>query len=83
MSFDWNFTKVCSYGSNQQYSSIAADNVLAPARRQAIIWTNDDYVTDASIYLAKCREARFCRGTANPFDAETGQFPDNYTPVKK
>ena len=29
-------------GSNQQYSSIGSDNGLAPARRQAIIWTNDD-----------------------------------------
>ena len=33
--------------SNWQYSIIGSDNGLAPARRQAIIWTNDDYFTDA------------------------------------
>ena len=32
--------------SNQQYASIVSDNGLAPTRRQAIIWTNDDYITD-------------------------------------
>ena len=39
--FDWNFTEVCSQGSNQQYSSIDHDNGLALSRRQAIIWTDD------------------------------------------
>ena len=34
-------------GSNQQYSSIGSDNGLAPSRRQAIIWNNDDLFTDA------------------------------------
>ena len=34
-------------GSNQQYSSIGSDNGLAPARRQAIIWSNDGKFTDA------------------------------------
>ena len=29
------------------YSSIGLDNGLAPSRRQAIIWTNDGYITDA------------------------------------
>ena len=33
--------------SNWQYSIIVSDNGLAPARRQAIIWTNGDYFTDA------------------------------------
>ena len=28
-------------GPNKQYSSIDADNGLAPVRRQVIIWTND------------------------------------------
>ena len=28
-------------GLIKQYSSIGSDNGLAPARRQAIIWTND------------------------------------------
>ena len=49
MNFDSNFTEVCSQGSNQQYSSIDSDNVLAPARRQAIIWTNEGLSTDAHI----------------------------------
>ena len=30
----------------QQYSIIGSDNGLAPARRQAIIWTNVGYITD-------------------------------------
>ena len=35
---------------------IGSDNGLAPTRRQAIIWTNDDYLrcyaaTDNNIYL--------------------------------
>ena len=29
--FDWDFTEVCTQGSNQQYSSIGSDNGLAPA----------------------------------------------------
>ena len=31
MNFKWNFTEICSLGSNWQYGSIAADNVLAGA----------------------------------------------------
>ena len=30
-----------------QGSSIGSDNGLVPIRQQAIIWTNDDYFTDA------------------------------------
>ena len=30
-----------------QYFSIGSDNGLGPARRQAIIWTNDGWFTDA------------------------------------
>ena len=45
--FDWNFAEVCSQGSNLQCSSIGSDNGLAPARRQAIIWSNDGLFTDA------------------------------------
>ena len=41
MNFDYDFTKVCNLGSNWQYSNIGSDNGLAPARRQAIILTND------------------------------------------
>ena len=41
LNFDYNFIEVCSQGSNWQYSSIGADNGLAPNRRQAITWTND------------------------------------------
>ena len=40
--FASNFIKVCSLGSNQQYSSTGLDNGLAPIRWQAIIWTNAD-----------------------------------------
>ena len=31
---------------NYQYSNIGSDNGLAWTRRQAIIWTNDDYFID-------------------------------------
>ena len=33
--------------SNKQFSSVGSENALAPIRRQAIIWTNDGYITDA------------------------------------
>ena len=49
VNFDSDFTEVCSQWSNEQYSSIRSDNGLAPARRQAIIWTNDGEFTDAFI----------------------------------
>ena len=42
INIDNDFTEVCSQGSIQQYSSICSDNGLAPSRRQAIIWTNDN-----------------------------------------
>ena len=41
---DSNFTEVCSQGSNCQYSIISSDNGFAPARQQAIIWTNDGLI---------------------------------------
>ena len=41
---------VCSLGVISQYSNIDEDNGLAPTRRQAIIWTNDDQFTDAYIF---------------------------------
>ena len=44
---DWNFIEVCSLWSNWQYSSIGSDIGLAPSRRQAIIWTNVGWFTDA------------------------------------
>ena len=34
--------EVCAWGSNQKYPSIGSDNGLAPVRRQAIIWINED-----------------------------------------
>ena len=40
MNFTYDFTENCSSYANYQYSSIGSDNVLAPDRRQAIIWTN-------------------------------------------
>ena len=45
--FDYDFTEMYSQESNWQYSNIGSDNGLAPTRRQAIIWTNDDKFTDA------------------------------------
>ena len=45
--FDYDFTEVCSNGTNLQYTSIGLDNGLAPARRQAIIWTNGGKFSDA------------------------------------
>ena len=39
MDFSYDFTEVCSWGSNQRYSRIDSGSV--PTRRQAIIWTND------------------------------------------
>ena len=42
LSFDNNFTEVCSLGSNWQLPSIGLNNGLAPKRRQAIIWTSAD-----------------------------------------
>ena len=41
MNLDKKFIKVCSQGFNWQYST-GLDNGLAPIRRQAIIWTNDN-----------------------------------------
>ena len=38
--FDWNFTEVCSEGSNWQLYSNDLDDGLVLSRRQAIIWTN-------------------------------------------
>ena len=41
--------EVCSQKSNEQYSIIVPNSGLAPARRQAIIWTNASQFTDAYI----------------------------------
>ena len=38
--FVWNFTEVCSAGSNRQEVGIGSGNGLAPNRRQAITWNN-------------------------------------------
>ena len=35
--------------SNWQYSNIGSDNGLGPARRQAIVWTNDGQSTDTNM----------------------------------
>ena len=45
--FDYNFMEFHSKGSNQQYPSIVWDDGLAPIRRQALISTNDGYITNA------------------------------------
>ena len=41
MNFDWDATKVYSYGSNQQYFNIGSNNGLAAVGQQTIVWTND------------------------------------------
>ena len=41
LNFNYNFTEICSFGSNWQYKSIGSDNCLTPNRHQAIISTND------------------------------------------
>ena len=43
--------EICSLGSNWQYASIGSDNGLAPTRRQAFIWSNDDRI-DRRIYAS-------------------------------
>ena len=35
---------MCSLGLSRQYVILGSDNGLAPNRRQAVIWTNDDLV---------------------------------------
>ena len=44
LEFRLQFHWIMFLGSNWQYSRIGSDNGLAPIRRQAIIWTNDDPV---------------------------------------
>ena len=39
--FDANFIDICSKRSNKKNTSLVSDNVLAPNRRQAIVWAND------------------------------------------
>ena len=39
--FNYNFTELCSLGSNWQYGIIGSDSGLAPNRCQAIMWTNE------------------------------------------
>ena len=55
-----NFTEVFSKWPDQQYSSIGSDNGLAPIRRQAIIWTNDGYITDAYMRHSASMSEIFC-----------------------
>ena len=49
--FDQQFIAVCSLWSNWWYSGTGSDNGLAPTRRPAIIWTNDD-LDYRSIYVS-------------------------------
>ena len=46
MNFPQDFTEVCPLVWNSQYSNSGSDNGLAPTRRQATIWTNDDKFTE-------------------------------------
>ena len=53
MHFDWNFTEVCYYGSNQQYSSIGSDNDLAPTslylnQLSVIYWRMLNFVSNGT-----------------------------------
>ena len=45
--------------SNWQYSSIGSDNGLAPIRRQAIIWTNDDLCCWKAMRSSWCQKNDF------------------------
>ena len=47
MILEEDFTENCSSVSNWQHSNIDLDNVLAPSRRQAIIWISAGSFTDA------------------------------------
>ena len=54
--FSWmkmyeDFNEVCSSGFSQQFSIIGSDNSLVPTRRQAIVWTNGDYIAAAGPHL--------------------------------
>ena len=44
LDFQKHFIEIYCFGCNWQYVSFASDNGLAPKRRQAFIWTNDDLV---------------------------------------
>ena len=63
MNFKWNFTEICSLGSNWQYGSIASDKSWqVPKRRQAIIWTKDGmfyWSTYASLGLNELMNSAF------------------------
>ena len=50
MIFDNDFIEVCSYVSDEQYSSTGSDDGLTPTRQQAIIWTNDGYYIDTYMH---------------------------------
>ena len=41
LNLKYNFTEMCSLGSNWQYGSIDSENGLEPNRRRVIIWSND------------------------------------------
>ena len=38
--FEYNFIEICSLGFNWQWGNTGSDHGLAPVRRQAMIWTN-------------------------------------------
>ena len=54
-----NFTTICSWGSNRQYTSIASDNGLAPNSHQAIIWTNGGLSYWRDAYMCDSGNMRF------------------------
>ena len=73
MDFDYIFTEICSEGFNYQYHSIGSAIGLAPARRQANIWTYDEEICwriYASLGLneliVSCYNQACVNGTSNP-----------------
>ena len=81
MYFDSNFTEVCSYGFNWQWSSTGLDNGLAPNRRQAIIWTNTESI-HWRIYAA--HKGRWVTATSVQLSrhGSTKAWTSNYIPYK-
>ena len=61
MNLDNNFAEVSSQSSNYQYSTMGSDDGLAPTRRQANIWINDGYITEAYMRLSTSINELKCR----------------------
>ena len=62
--FNQDFNKVYPKGPINNINSIGSDSGLVPTRRQAIIWTNDDYFTDTYASLG-LNELNFTKPSKN------------------